>query len=114
MSSKLQCCLCVAIMLVLAPACRRNTSSAARPLTLSAITDQDPEKLQRLYGGLATYLTDALGTKVEYKPVTDYKAAVTAFKVGELDLVWFGGLTGVQARLQVPDAEAIVQRDIDE
>ncbi|MCB0213106.1 MAG: putative selenate ABC transporter substrate-binding protein, partial [Anaerolineae bacterium] len=28
--------------------------------------------------------------------------------------VWFGGLTGVQARLQVADAQALVQRDIDE
>jgi phosphonate transport system substrate-binding protein len=46
--------------------------------------------------------------------VTDYTASVTAFKVGELDLVWYGGLTGVQARLQVPGTHAIVQRDIDE
>jgi phosphonate transport system substrate-binding protein len=29
-------------------------------------------------------------------------------------MVWFGGLTGVQARLQVEGAEAIAQRDIDE
>jgi phosphonate transport system substrate-binding protein len=78
-----------------------------------AIPDQDPEKLQRLYGLLADYLTAELGVPVEYKPVTDYVAAVTAFKVGDLDLVWFGGLTGVQARLQVPGAEAIAQRDID-
>lgn len=39
---------------------------------------------------------------------------MTAFKVGDLDLVWFGGLTGVQARLQVPGADAIAQRDVDE
>ncbi|MGB6013959.1 MAG: putative selenate ABC transporter substrate-binding protein, partial [Nodosilinea sp.] len=63
---------------------------------------------------LADYLEAELGVPVEYKPVTDYAAAVTAFKVGDLDLVWFGGLTGVQARLQVPGAEAIAQRDIDE
>ena len=48
-----------------------------------------------------------------YKPVVDYTASVTAFKVGDLDLVWYGGLTGVQARLQVEGAQAIVQRDID-
>ena len=51
---------------------------------------------------------------MEYKPVTDYTASVTAFRVGDLDMVWFGGLTGVQARLQVPGAEALAQRDIDE
>lgn len=81
--------------------------------TTGAIPDQDPEKLQRLYGLLADYLQAELGVPVEYKPVTDYAAAVTAFRVGDLDLVWFGGLTGVQARLQVEGSEAIAQRDID-
>ncbi len=69
--------------------------------------------MQRLYDKLANYLETELGVPVEYKPVTDYAAAVTAFRVGDLDLVWFGGLTGVQARSQVEGAEAIAQRDID-
>ncbi|MGB3202669.1 MAG: putative selenate ABC transporter substrate-binding protein [Nodosilinea sp.] len=90
------------------------TEQSVLPLTAGAIPDQDPEQLQRLYTQLADYLEAELGVPVEYKPVTDYAAAVTAFKVGDLDLVWFGGLTGVQARLQVPGAEAIAQRDIDE
>jgi len=88
-------------------------SAAVQPFVTGAIPDQDPEKLQRLYGKLADYLSQELVVPVEYKPVTDYTAAVTAFKVGDLDMVWFGGLTGVQARLQVPGAEAIAQRDID-
>ncbi len=91
-----------------------NTPTKIQPFVTGAIPDQDPEKLQRLYSKLATYLEQELGVPVEYKPVTDYAAAVTAFKVGDLDMVWFGGLTGVQARLQVPGAEAILQRDIDE
>lgn len=90
-----------------------QTSESTQPFVTGAIPDQDPEKLQRLYGKLADYLEAELGIPVEYKPVTDYTAAVTAFKVGDLDMVWFGGLTGVQARLQVPGAEAIAQRDID-
>ncbi|HEY9664477.1 MAG TPA: putative selenate ABC transporter substrate-binding protein, partial [Allocoleopsis sp.] len=90
-----------------------SSTQATKPFVTGAIPDQDPEKLQRLYGKLADYLTKELGVPVEYKPVTDYAAAVTAFKVGDLDMVWFGGLTGVQARLQVPGAEAIAQRDID-
>jgi phosphonate transport system substrate-binding protein len=61
-----------------------------------------------------SYLSEELGVPVEYIPVTDYAASVTAFRVGDLDMVWFGGLTGVQARLQVDDAKAILQRDIDE
>lgn len=83
------------------------------PLVIGAIPDQDPELLARNYGELADYLSTELDMEVEYRPVTEYDAAVTAFKVGDLDLVWFGGLTGVQARLQVENASAIAQRDID-
>lgn len=91
-----------------------NQPKDVKVLTISAIPDQEPEKLQRLYSKLSEYLTQKIGVTVQYKPVIDYTAAVTAFKVGDLDLVWFGGLTGVQARLQVPGAQAIVQRDVDE
>jgi phosphonate transport system substrate-binding protein len=87
--------------------------SVTQPFVTGAIPDQDPEKLQRLYSKLADYLEAELGVPVEYQPVTDYTAAVTAFRVGDLDMVWFGGLTGVQARLQVEGSEAIAQRDID-
>ncbi|EDX74395.1 phosphonate ABC transporter, periplasmic phosphonate-binding protein [Coleofasciculus chthonoplastes PCC 7420] len=95
------------------PASETGNETTVEPLIAGAIPDQDPEKLQRLYDKLANYLETELGVPVEYKPVTDYAAAVTAFRVGDLDLVWFGGLTGVQARSQVEGAEAIAQRDID-
>ncbi|HEY9668132.1 MAG TPA: putative selenate ABC transporter substrate-binding protein [Coleofasciculaceae cyanobacterium] len=91
-----------------------NGGTETKTLTIGAIPDQDPQKLQRQYEKLAAYLEKELGVPVEYKPVTDYSAAVTAFKVGDLELVWFGGLTGVQARLQVPGADAIAQRESDE
>lgn len=103
-----------------APAAEAPAAGAAaapvstEPLVISAIPDQDPEVLQRQFDRLASYLSEQLGVPVEYKPVTDYAASVTAFRVGDLDMVWFGGLTGVQARLQVPEAQALVQRDIDE
>ena len=84
------------------------------PFVIGAIPDQDPEKLQRRYSLLADYLAQELRVPVEYKPVTDYAASVTAFRVGDLDMVWFGGLTGVQARLQVDQAQALVQRASDE
>ena len=102
------------VLLLALTGCGKDASPSKRPFTISAIPDQDPERLQRLYGGVATYLTKELGVPVTYRPVTDYTASVTAFKVGELDMVWYGGLTGVQARLQVPGAHAIVQRDIDD
>src|SRR5215207_447214 len=85
-----------------------------KTLTISAIPDQDPQILQRLYGEVGEYLSEALGVEVKYVPVTDYTASVTAFRRGDLNLVFFGGLTGVQARLQVPGSRPIAQRDIDE
>jgi phosphonate transport system substrate-binding protein len=102
-------------------ACGDRTSpvSAAPPsgpggrLSIGAIPDQDPEVLQRLYGTVADSLAGALDLDVVYRPVTDYGAAVSLFRTGDLDLVWFGGLTGVQARLQRPGAVPIAQRDID-
>lgn len=94
--------------------CGRASEEGLQPFAIGAIPDQDPERLQRLYGLLATHLERRLGVPVEYRPVTDYAAAVTAFRVGDLDMAWFGGLTGVQARLQVPGARAILRRAIDE
>ncbi|WP_040492631.1 putative selenate ABC transporter substrate-binding protein [Ilumatobacter nonamiensis] len=88
-------------------------------LHIGAIPDQEPERLQRTYGLLADHLEEELAddgftTDVEYVPVTDYSGAVTGFVVGDLDAVWFGGLTGVQAQLEVEGAQAVAQRDIDE
>ena len=88
-------------------------SAATGPLRIGAIPDQDPEKLNRLYGLLATYLGSQLNVDVEYVPVTEYSAAVSLFRAGDLDLVWFGGLTGVQASLSTPKSTVIAQRDID-
>lgn len=96
------------------PPAKAPAATATRPFVISAIPDQDPEKLNRGYTALTAYLSKELGVPVTYKPVTDYAAVVTAFKVGDVDMVWFGGLTGVQARLQVAGAQAILQRDIDE
>ncbi len=86
---------------------------AQRAFVMSAIPDQNPEKLNRLYSLLANELSENLDIEVVYKPVINYQAAVTAFRTGDLDLVWFGGLTGVQARLQKPGSVVIAQRDID-
>lgn len=82
-------------------------------LTISAIPDQDPQQLQRLYDQVTPYLSESLGVRVGYQPVTDYTASVTAFRRGDLDAVFFGGLSGVQARTLVPGAVILAQRDID-
>jgi len=91
-----------------------GTTAKAGPLGMSAIPDQDPELLNRLYPAVATRFADAIGHKVTYKPITDYTAVVRAFEVGDIYVSWMGGLTGVQARTRVPGATAIAQRDIDQ
>jgi len=88
--------------------------TAPKTFNIGAIPDQDPQELQRRYSTLSDYLSTTLGVPVRYVPVTDYTATVTAFRRGDLDLAFFGGLTGVQARLQVPGAIPVAQRDIDE
>lgn len=82
-------------------------------LRISAIPDQDPEQLNRLYGLVADAVAGATGLEVSYEAVTDYTAVVRAFEVGDIHLAWMGGLTGVQARSRVEGARAIAQRDID-
>ncbi len=86
----------------------------ARPtLYIGGIPDQNASKLERQFSLLADYLEQETGFDVEYRPSTDYAAIVTAFRRGDLQLGWFGGLTGVQARTFVPDARAIAQRPRD-
>ncbi len=90
-----------------------NQSSAKEILSIGAIPDQNPEHLNRLYKLLSSYLSNKLKIPVRYVPVTNYPAAVSAFRTGNLDLVWFGGLTGTQARIQKPGSQVLAQRDID-
>jgi phosphonate transport system substrate-binding protein len=94
-------------------ACGTNGDNNAAVLNISAIPDQDQEKLNRLYGAVADRLAAATGHEVRYRTVTDYTAVVRAFEVGDVQVAWMGGLTGVQARSRVPGATAIAQRDID-
>ena len=69
--------------------------------------------LDKRFNLFAKELSKSLDVKVKYIPVINYVAAVTGFRTNDLDLVWFGGLSGVQARLQTPNAIVIAQRDID-
>ena len=82
-------------------------------LRYTAIPDQNTTELQAKFAPLTAYLSKQLGVPVEYVPMRDYQAAVESFKNGDVLLVWFGGLTGVQARHAVPGAHAIAQGDSD-
>jgi phosphonate transport system substrate-binding protein len=75
----------------------------------TAIPDQDETRLVERFTRVADYLKGKLGVTVKYLPMKSYPAAVTAFTNGQVQLAWFGGFTGVQARRQVPESEAIAQ-----
>ena len=94
-------------------ACSRSSTDDTPELKVGGVPDQDTARLARRYGSFAKYLSDTLGVPVEFVPSVDYAAVVTAFSQDQLHLAFFGGLTGVQARLQKPGASAIVQREHD-
>jgi phosphonate transport system substrate-binding protein len=105
------------LMMISMTACLRGGQTAEtkeKPvLKIGAIPDQSAAELNRNMGEVAKYLSEKTGLKVEYVPSVDYAALVTGFERGEVQLVWFGGLTGVQARAVTPGAEAIAQRPMD-
>jgi phosphonate transport system substrate-binding protein len=85
----------------------------SKVFTFTAIPDEDTARLQQRFGKVAEYLSDKLGIEVNYIPVKSYSASVAAFKNNDVQLAWFGGLSGVQARIDVPGATAIAQGEED-
>ena len=86
---------------------------SADELTFTAIPDQDTARLQQRFDKIADYLSKKLQIKFTYIPVKSYSASVQAFKNNEVQMAWFGGLSGVQARLGVPGSLAIAQGEED-
>ena len=96
--------------LVAAAASGPASAQAAKPaFVFTGIPDQDESRLVERFGKVARYLEGKLGVPVTYIPVKNYPAAVTAFTNGQVQLAWFGGFTGVQARKAVPGSQAIAQ-----
>jgi phosphonate transport system substrate-binding protein len=86
------------------------TAAAQSPtFVFTAIPDQDETRLVERFSRFAKYLEAKLSVPVRYVPVKTYPAAVTAFINNDVQLAWFGGYTGVQARHAVPGSEAIAQ-----
>jgi len=86
-----------------------STLVNAETFTFTAIPDEDESRLEERFGKVAAYLSEQLGVDVKYIPVKSYPAAITAFRNDQVQLAWFGGLSGVRARLLVPGSEAIAQ-----
>ena len=81
----------------------------AEMLVFTAIPDEDESKLKERFGPMSEYLSKTLDIEVSYVPVKSYAAAVSAFRNGQVQLAWFGALSGVQARSTVPNSQALAQ-----
>ena len=103
-------CVAAALTLGLALAAGGSAFAQDKPtFVFTAIPAQDETRLVERFTRVAEYLQKKLGVPVKYLPVKSYPAAVTAFTNNQVQLAWFGGFTGVQARARVPGSEAIAQ-----
>lgn len=89
------------------------TQSFAKPFVFTAIPDDNEARLRERFDKVAAYLGRQMGAEVKYVPVKTYAAAVTAFKNDQVQMAWFGGLSGLQARLAVPGSIAVAQGEED-
>lgn len=86
-----------------------SSGLSAETFRFTAIPDENTARLTERFGKVALYLSEQLGVEVSYSPVKSYSASVAAFKNNEVQLAWFGGLSGVQARRSVKGSKAIAQ-----
>jgi len=82
-------------------------------LKISAIPDENPQELLRIYTPFADYLTKEIGIPVKFTPVVDYAATVEGLAADKLDMVWYGGLTSVQAAQRAKGATRVIMRKED-
>lgn len=75
-------------------------AQAQQVLRVTTIPEEAATEQIRKFGPLSQYLEKSLGMKVEFTPVNDYPAAVEALVNKQVDLVWFGGFTHVQAQIR--------------
>jgi phosphonate transport system substrate-binding protein len=74
--------------------------SAQDVLRVTTIPEEAATEQIRKFGPLTKYLERTVGMKVDFVPVNDYPAAVEALVNKQVDLVWFGGFTHVQAQIR--------------
>lgn len=74
--------------------------SAQTVLRVTTIPEEAATEQIRKFGPLTKYLERTVGTKVDFVPVNDYPAAVEALVNKQVELVWFGGFTYVQAQIR--------------
>ena len=74
--------------------------SAQTVLRVTTIPEEAATEQTRKFGPLTKYLERTVGMKVDFLPVNDYPAAVEALVNKQVELVWFGGFTYVQAQIR--------------
>ena len=89
------------------------TTASAKPFVFTAIPDDNEARLRERFDKVAAYLSQKLKADVKYLPVKTYAASVAAFKNNQVQMAWFGGLSGLQARLAVPGSRAVAQGEED-
>jgi len=102
----------LALAVALSAGCSDTEQAGPEPggkLVFTAIPGEKATQLKDKFDKLAVYLTDRLGVDCEYRAAKDYGASVSMFRNGDIQLAWYGGLTGVQAREGVSGARAIAQ-----
>ncbi len=90
-----------------------SAQQVVKELRISAIPDENPQEMLRIYMPFADYLTKEIGMPVKFVPVVDYAATVEGLAANKLDMVWYGGLTSVQAIRMAKGATRIVMRKED-
>ncbi len=88
------------VLLALASLSYFTISFAQQTLRVTTIPEEAATEQMRKFEPLSKYLEKNLGMKVEFTPVSDYPAAVEAMVNKQVDLVWFGGFTYVQANIR--------------
>jgi phosphonate transport system substrate-binding protein len=77
-----------------------SVSYAQTVFRVTTIPEEAATEQTRKFGPIVKYLESKLGQKVEFIPVSDYPAAVEALVNKQVDMVWFGGFTFVQASVR--------------
>ncbi|MFQ5682399.1 MAG: putative selenate ABC transporter substrate-binding protein [Candidatus Binatia bacterium] len=90
-----------------------SAQPSLRELRVSAIPDENPQELLRIYQPFVDYLEREVSVPVKFFPVVDYAATVEGLAANRLDLVWYGGFTSVQAAKRARGAKRIVMRKED-
>jgi phosphonate transport system substrate-binding protein len=91
------------LLLALAALSTAALAQAQAVFKVTTIPEEAASEQIRKFGPMVKYLERTLGTKVEFVPVSDYPAAVEALVNKQVDMVWFGGFTFVQAKLRSGD-----------